>query len=86
VTVAGFIACQRTEFGVPHATACRALGVSQAWFYKWRDRRPTARQRRRAELDDAIRAVFDASGGTYGSPRVALDLRAAGWRVSERTR
>lgn len=85
MTVAGFIACQRTEFGVPHATACRALGVSQAWFYKWRDRRPTARQQRRAALDDAIRAVFDASGGTYGSPRVTLDLRAAGWRVSENT-
>ena len=34
--VAEFIAVQRAEFGVPHVVACRALGVSQAWFYKWR--------------------------------------------------
>jgi putative transposase len=64
---------------------CRALGLSESWFYKWRDRPPTGRDRRRAELADAIRAVFDASGGTYGSPRVALDLWAAGWQVSVNT-
>lgn len=29
--------------------------------------------------------MFDASGGTYGSPRVILELRAAGWRVGENT-
>jgi len=28
--VAGFIAAQRVEHQVPYATACRALGVSQA--------------------------------------------------------
>ena len=36
MSVAGFIATQRAEHGVPHAVACRALGVSQAWFYKRR--------------------------------------------------
>jgi len=65
--------------------ACRALEVSQSWFYKWRDRPPTPRQQRRAELAEAIRVAFDASGGTYGSPRVTLDLWAAGWQVSENT-
>ncbi len=85
MSVAAFIRSQRTDHGVPHAVTCRALGVSQSWFYKWLDRRPTKRQQRRAELADAIRAVFDASGGTYGSPRVTLDLWAAGWQVSENT-
>jgi transposase InsO family protein len=83
--VAAFISSQRTEHGVPHAVTCRALGVSESWFYKWHGRQPSPRQQRRQELADAIRAVFDASGGTYGSPRVTLDLRAAGWRVSENT-
>ena len=32
-----------------------------------------------------MRAAFEASGGTYGSPRVTLELRAEGWRVSENT-
>jgi transposase InsO family protein len=85
VSVAAFISSQRTEHGVPHAVACRALGVSESWFYKWHGRQPTPRQRRRQRLADAIRAVFDASGGTYGSPRVTLELRASGWRVGENT-
>ncbi|WP_312631597.1 transposase [Streptomyces noursei] len=28
---------------------------------------------------------FDASGGTYGSPRVHVELRERGWRVSKNT-
>jgi len=55
VSVAAFIGSQRTEHGVPHALSCRALGLSESWFYKWRDRPPTARQRRRAELADRDR-------------------------------
>src|SRR2546421_468993 len=85
VSVAAFIASQRTEHDVPHALSCRALGVSQSWFYKWRDRPPTPRQDRRARLVAAVRQVFDASGGTYGSPRIGIELRERGWRVSDNT-
>jgi putative transposase len=85
VSVAAFIACQRTEHGVPHVLSCRALGLSESWFYKWRDRPPTPRQARRAELAEKIREFFDASGGTYGSPRITQDLWAAGYQVSENT-
>jgi putative transposase len=88
MSVASFIASQRTDHGVPHAKCCRWLGVSESWFYKWHDRAPTAREVRRAELDAAVRASFDDSGGTpgtYGSPRVWEDLVEAGWRVSKKT-
>jgi transposase InsO family protein len=88
VSVARFIASQRTEHRVPHAKCCRWLGVSESWFYKWHGREPTARQRRRAELDVAVKASFDESGGTpgtYGSPRVFEDLVEAGWKVSVNT-
>ena len=85
MSVAGFISSQRAEHGVPHATACRALGVSESWFYKWHQRLPSPRQRRRAELDEAVRRVFDASGGTYGSPRITAELKATGWRIGENT-
>ena len=83
--MAAFISSQRTEHAVPHAVTCRALGLSESWFYKWRGRRPTPRRQRRAELAGKIREIFDASGGTYGSPRVTLDLWAAGWQVGENT-
>jgi putative transposase len=85
VTMARFIASQRTEHGVPHAVACRALDVSESWFYKWHDRPPTERQRRHDDLTVAVRDAFEASGRTYGSPRIGIELRAAGWRVSDNT-
>ena len=85
MSLAGFIASQRTEFGVPHAVACRVLEVSESWFYKWRDRPPTPRQRRRSELDAKIKAIFDGSGGTYGSPRVHAELVAQGETVGANT-
>jgi transposase InsO family protein len=85
MSLAAFIASQRTDHRVPHALACRALDVSESWFYKWRNRPPTRRQRRRAELDAKVKAFFDASGGTYGSPRILADLRDDGERVSKKT-
>lgn len=85
MSVASHIASQRTEHGVPHAVSCRALGVSESWFYKWHRRPPTPRQQRRAVLVAAISDAFEASGGTYGSPRVLVDLREAGWRVTKHT-
>lgn len=88
MSVAAFIVSQRTDHRVPHAKCCRFLGVSESWFYKWRDREPTARQARRASLDEAVKAAFGDSGGnpgTYGSPRVLEDLLDAGWKVSVNT-
>jgi putative transposase len=85
VTVSGFIAAQRTDHGVPHTVACRALDVSTSWFYKWHDRPPTARQQRRERLRVEVHAIFCGSEGTYGSPRVWAELRDRGWVVTERT-
>lgn len=85
MTVASFVAAQRTDHGVPHAVSCRVLGVSESWFYKWRDRPPTPRQRRRGELDADVKRSFEESDGDYGSPRVRADLCEWGWRVSTKT-
>ncbi len=79
------IAAQRTEFGVPHAVTCRALGVAESSFYERRGRPPPATRRRRDGLDAAVRACFEASGGTYGSPRVLAQLRRDGLAVSKKT-
>ena len=35
MSVARFIADQRTSYRVPHTVVCALLGVSLAWFYKW---------------------------------------------------
>ena len=85
MTVAGFIAAQRAGYRVPCATSCRALGVSQSWFYKWRDGDASPRRARRAQLAIAIEQLFAAHHGKYGSPRITDDLHEAGWTVSEKT-
>jgi len=50
VSVARFIADQRTFYRVPYAVCCVILGISTSWFYKWLNRPATGRQRRRAEV------------------------------------
>ena len=74
MSVARFIADQRTFYAVPHAFSCRLLEVSESWFYKWIKAPTTARGRRQARLDEAVRKAFVASKATFGSPRVHEDL------------
>ena len=74
MSVARFIADQRTFYAVPHAFTCRLLEVSEAWFYKWIKAPTTVRGERRALLDEAVRKAFVASKRSYGSPRIYEDL------------
>src|SRR5919106_1056017 len=75
---------QRAEHGIAQATACRALGVSESWFYKWRGGLLAAAARHDA-VAAAVRFVFVKHKGRYGSPRITAELRTASWRVSENT-
>jgi transposase InsO family protein len=79
------IAAQRDEHRIPHATACRALGVSRSWSCKHKDRPLTPRAARRQALAAEVRRLFAEHRGTYGSPRITADLRAAGWKAGENT-
>jgi transposase InsO family protein len=78
------IAARRAD-GIPVAVACRALGVSRAWFYQHKDGRLPARAQRREQLKAEVARLFALHEGKYGSPRITADLREAGWRVSENT-
>jgi transposase InsO family protein len=94
VSVARFIADQRTKYQVPHVLVCALLGVSLAWFYKWIARASgpaadsglhTGRDRRRDTVDRAVAVAFSKARGLHGSPRLLHDLRDEGWTVSEKT-
>ena len=82
---AEFIAAQRTDHGVPHSVACRALEVPESTFYKHHNRPPTEMQVRRQNTDAEVKQAFDRSKGTYGSPRVRAQLRRDGKSVSKKT-
>ena len=64
---------------------CRALGVSQAWFYKWCHGDGSSRRARRRALAALVAALFAQHRGTYGAPRITADARELGWRVSQNT-
>jgi putative transposase len=83
--VAVFIAAQRDVHGIPHAVACRALGVSQSWFYKWRRGDASPRRARRERLKAEIARLFARRKGRDGSPPITAALKEAGWRVSKNT-
>ena len=66
----------------------RLLEVSRAGYYRWKeaqDRPPLLSERRRADLDAKILSFHKASRGTYGSPRITLDLHEDGEDVSHNT-
>jgi putative transposase len=83
--VAAFIAAQRADHGISYAVSCRALGVSEGWFYKWKDGDRSPRRARRERLKAEIRRLFAEHKGKRGSPMITADLHDLGWRVSKNT-
>jgi putative transposase len=66
----------------------RLLEVSSSGYYRWRaaqERDALRSEVRRADLDAKIISFHKESNGTYGAPRITLDLHEAGERVSHNT-
>jgi len=60
------------------ATMCHVVGVSTSGYYAWRKRPASARERANAALQERIRVVHEQSRGTYGSPRIRVELSEQG--------
>ena len=58
--------------------------MSRSGFYAWRDRPPSARAQRDAQLRVLIRASHEGSRCRYGRPRIQADLREQDEHVSEK--
>ena len=61
------------------AQCCRALGVSRSGLYAARQRQRSAKQL--SVLDVQAKAAFEASGQSYGSRRLSVELKAQGLAV-----
>ncbi len=61
---------------------CKHLQVSTSGYYEWRSRSPSSRQLANAALCVHIRQIHQASGTTYGAPRVQAQLRHMGQQVN----
>lgn len=62
---------------------CSALQVSSSGYYAWQDRPESQRAKANGRLLSEIRDAHRRSRCTYGSPRIAHELRAAGHCVGE---
>jgi len=68
----------------PVSLLCGVLGVSRAGYYAWKDRSPSPRAMRDAQLSEQIAEIHDESQGTYGWPRIHAELRHRGVRASRK--
>jgi putative transposase len=68
-----FVERERANHAV--RTMCRVLGVSPSGYYVWRGRGVSHRTRTDRMLVERIRAIHQASRGTYGAPRVHAELK-----------
>ncbi len=64
--------------------ACRTVEVSRSGYYVWLERPESDRARENAVLLAQIRAQFEKSDATYGSPRITAALQAEGTVVNEK--
>ena len=74
-TTEAFRFVRANQDSLPVATMCRLLDVSASGYYAWLERTPSARAVSDAELLEKIRAIYIASRGTYGAPRILHELR-----------
>ncbi|HYC71587.1 MAG TPA: IS3 family transposase [Opitutaceae bacterium] len=68
----------------PVRRLCELLQVSASGYYDWRRRQPSARQRQDAILAVQVAEVHQRSRRAYGAPRIVLELRESGTRISRR--
>lgn len=55
-------------------TLCRVLEVSRSGYYAWLGREPSARVRANAVLLEKIQEIHSETDGTYGAPRMHMEL------------
>ena len=68
----------------PVQRLCKVLGVSESGDFAWPGRPACRRQREDMVLLAHVRSAFACSNGTYGSPRMAHELRDQALQVGRR--
>lgn len=60
---------------------CRVLNLTRSGYYAWRERQGSRRAKENQVLSEQMVEIFEASRGTYGSPRMHEALLARGIEV-----
>ena len=79
------VAARKAE-GFNVTDACNAAEVSRSAFYAWlgKGEGPTVREWDEALLINQIRDLHAGSNGTYGEPRMTVELAEEGWVLNHK--
>ena len=77
-----FIAAEKGNHSL--GLLCRCLRVTRSGFYAWSTRPESTHTKRDQQLKILVRASFEGSDQSYGSPRIHEDLVEHGARVSRK--
>ena len=78
-----FIDSLRDRF--PISKMCCWAQVSRSGYYKWREREPSDRDKRKLEAERLLINLFNRFKSRYGSPRMTVELNENGFPISENT-
>ena len=74
---------QHRNQGLSLERICKLLGVSRSGYHKWRSQ-VAAKRAQEHQQCVLIKQVWEASGKTYGAPRIYHELRAQGLQISQK--
>jgi putative transposase len=69
---------------LPIQRACTLLKVSVSGYYAWKQQQTRPVSKEQDPLIPPIKALFEESRGTYGSPRITAALRQLGYRCNRK--
>lgn len=61
------------------------LGVSRSGYRAFKKHKPSASQQRKEAVKEKIKKIYNKSHQNYGAPKIAVELRKSGEKISERT-
>lgn len=61
---------------------CKVFKVSRSGFYEWLNRKPSRRAMENRKITDQLKLLYEQSKGRYGSPKLCVELRDRGFKVS----
>lgn len=73
------------EDKIPITFLCKYFSVCRSRYYNWKDRENVRELSTKVKVCSAIKKIFKTSKQTYGSPRVLIELKRQGFKISENT-
>lgn len=73
---------QQHKLKYPIEMMCKVLNTSKSEYYNWLSSGPSMRWLENQEIMQVIQTIFEDSHHSYGSPRMSVELKNRGFKVS----